>query len=76
MNQSVAKLRAFALISALAIFGLFAVAIFAKSPYSVIALALTPIPFVILIFVSVTRLRLAIRSFRKARQLRNHEGDQ
>jgi ABC-type multidrug transport system fused ATPase/permease subunit len=74
-KRSPGRLRAFALISALLVFGLFATAIFARSPISIIALCLVPLPLVVLIIVSVSRLRLAIEKYRATQRLRSTQHD-
>jgi hypothetical protein len=55
-------------LSSLAVLALFAVAIFAESPYSIVALCLVPIPFAGTVIATVGRWRIALRKLRSIRR--------
>jgi hypothetical protein len=55
-------------LSSLAVFALFVVAIFAESPYSIVALCLVPIPFAGMVAATVLRWRMALRKLRTIRR--------
>ena len=57
-------LSGFALGCAIVLFGLFAIAIFGKSPYSIVALAVTPIPLVGAVVAAVVNFRRVIATLR------------
>lgn len=55
----------------LGLIGLFAVAIFADSPYNIVALCLTPIPLIGIGFAAVARGRNALAKLRESRDSRD-----
>jgi hypothetical protein len=55
-------------LSSLAVIALFAVAMFAESPYSIVALCLVPIPFAGMVAVTVLRWRRVLRKLRASRR--------
>ena len=69
MNRSsTSYILGFALVCLIVLVGLFAVAIFADSPYSIVALCITPIPFIAIGFAVVARGRNALAKIRSARR--------
>ena len=69
MNRSSnSYILGYALVWLIFLVGLFAVAIFADSPYSVVALCVTPIPLIAIGFAVAARGRNALAKIRSARR--------
>jgi len=65
---STSYILGFAMVWSIALMGLFAVAIFADSPYSIVALCVTPIPLIAIGFAVAARGRNALAKIRSARR--------
>ena len=69
MNRnSSSYILGFALVWAIILAGLVAVAIFTDSPYSIVALCVTPVPLIAIGFAVIARGRNALAKIRSARR--------